>query len=94
MSDMQTAPVEELVAEIRIKSHDLDPLHALVLNVLANRLEQQAELLGKQELRIAEALRQEQEARRQRKKIERDLQVAKRTIRDMEIAAKRGGKYR
>lgn len=89
MADMQTMPVDELVEGIRIKSQDMDPLHALVFNVLANRLEQQAELLGQTETRITEALRQEQEARRQLNKLTRDLMKAKRTIRDMEIERKR-----
>lgn len=89
MADMQTMPVEELVKEIRIKTHDMDVLQALVFNVLCNRLEEQAELLGNVELRVQEALRREADMRRLLNVSERNLMKCKRTIRDMEIAAKR-----
>ena len=55
MTDMQTMPVPELVKEIRIRTENMEPLQALVLNCLANRLDQQEE-------RLKAALRQEQRA--------------------------------
>ena len=90
MSDMATMPVEELVAEIRIRTHDMDILQAMVFNVLCNRLEQQADLLGTAEARVAAALRKEQEAVNKLNRLDRELKKAKRTIRDFEIAQKRG----
>ena len=55
MTDMQTMPVPELVKEIRIRTENMEPLQALVLNCLANRLDQQED-------RLKQALRQEQRA--------------------------------
>lgn len=90
MSDMQTMPVDELVSEIRIRTHDMDILQAMVFNVLANRLEQQADELGRMTLRVEDALRREADSRRQLTVVDRELKKAKRQLRDYEIAEKRG----
>jgi hypothetical protein len=92
MNDMQTMPVEDLVKEVRIKSHDMNPLQALVFNVFCNRLEQQDGEIKVLEARNVEALRREAESRRLLNSANLELRRAKKRIRDLEIEKKRANR--
>ena len=52
MSDLATMPVRELIAAVREKVADMEPLYALVFSVLINRLEQEADRADALEQRL------------------------------------------
>lgn len=84
--DMATMPIRDLIAALREKVSKIDnPLQAIVISVLANRLQEQADLVDQHAARTADALHREANLKTKLQQAERGEKRAKRELRDLEI---------